>query len=249
MTQTQSESSARAAVRPINPRPRAWPWPLNLYQTAVGKKWVMAITGVMGMAFVFGHMLGNLKLYLGAAAVNNYSVGLRTFGEPFAPYSIVLDAVRAILALAIVVHIHAAYTLWRMNRRAHPTAYQSKRDYIAANWASRTMKWTGPIVLAFIVFHLLDLTWGVANPDFVAGDVYHNVVVSFERWPIAAVYVIANLALGFHLFHGAWSLFQSLGVNSPQYNRARRVFAFLFTLAVIGPNVSFPLAVQFGIVR
>jgi succinate dehydrogenase / fumarate reductase cytochrome b subunit len=250
MAQGNPQSSVSAAVRPVNPRPaRQWPWPLNLYQTAVGKKWVMAVTGVMGMGFLFVHMLGNLKLYLGATAVNNYAEGLRTFGEPFAPYSTVLDALRAVLALAIVVHIHAAFTLWRMNRRAQPVGYQSKRDYIAASWASRTMKWTGPIVVLFIAFHLLDLTWGVTNPNFIAGDVYHNVVVSFERVPVAALYVVANLALGVHLFHGAWSLFQSLGVNSPRYNRARRVFAFLFTLAIIGPNVSFPLAVQLGIVR
>jgi succinate dehydrogenase / fumarate reductase cytochrome b subunit len=244
-----SESSVKAGVRPVSRRPRPAPWPLNIYQTAVGKKWVMAITGVIGMGFLAGHMVGNLKMYLGATALNHYAEGLRTFGEPFAPREAVLWGVRALLIVAVLVHIHAAVTLWLMNRRAHPEAYRSKRDYIAANWASRTMKWTGPIVLLFIAFHLMDLTFAKSyNPDFVQAEVYHNVVASFSRPAVAAVYVIANLALGVHLYHGAWSLFQSMGVNSPQLNPARRIFAILFTIAVIGPNVSFPIAVQLGIV-
>jgi succinate dehydrogenase / fumarate reductase cytochrome b subunit len=235
-------------VRPINRRPRLAPWPLNIYQTAVGKKWVMAITGVIGMGFLAGHTVGNLKMYLGATALNHYAEGLRTFGEPFAPRESVLWSVRSLLIVAVLLHIHAAVSLWQMNRRTSES-YRSKRDYIAANWASRTMRWTGPIVLLFIAFHLMDLTFASAyTPGFQQAEVYHNVVASFSRPAVAAVYVIANLALGVHLFHGAWSLFQSMGVNSPQFNPARRIFAILFTIAVIGPNVSFPIAVQLGIV-
>src|SRR5690606_4592061 len=127
----------------------------------------------------------------------------------------------------------------------------SKRDYIAADWASRTMLWTGPIILLFILFHLADLTWGVeaANPDFEAGAVYQNVIASFSRWPVSAFYIFANLALGIHIYHGAWSLFQSLGVNNPQINQGRRIFAALFALVIIAGNVSFPLAVLMGIVE
>lgn len=243
-----TQSSTEAAVHPVNPRPRPMPWPLNIYQTAVGKKWVMALTGLMGIGFLVAHMLGNLKMYLGATALNHYAEGLREFGDPFAPREAVLWILRIGLLVAVVLHVHAAFSLWRMNRRTHPEAYRSKRDYIAANWASRTMRWTGPIVLLFLFYHLSDLTFGGLNPSFQSGEVYHNVVVSFSRPAVAAFYVIANLALGVHLFHGAWSMFQSMGVNSPQYNGLRRVFAILLTIAIIGPNLSFPIAVQLGIV-
>ena len=128
---------------------------------------------------------------------------------------------RIVLLVAVVAHVHAAYALTMINRRARPEAYRSKRDYVAADFASRTMRWTGIIVLLFVVFHLLDLTWGPANPDFVEGDPYHNVVASFQRVPVALVYVIANLALGVHLYHGAWSMFQSMGWVRP-WRRAVR---------------------------
>lgn len=249
MAEAKSRSTVEAAVRPINgPRTLTLPWPLNIYQTAIGKKWVMAVTGLIGMAFITGHMVGNLKMYLGAAELDHYAEALRTVGEPFAPRGVVLWIVRSVLSVSLVLHVHAAWSLLLLNGRARPTGYQSKRDYIAADWASRTMKWTGPLVMLFIIFHLLDLTWGVTNPGFEQGAVYDNVVASFERVPVAIAYIVANLALGVHLFHGAWSLFQSLGVNNPQINRARRLFAVVFTVAVIGPNISFPIAVLTGIV-
>ena len=112
-----------------------------------------------------------------------------------------------------------------MNQRARPVKYQSQRDYVAANFASRTMRWTGVIVALFVVFHLLDLTWGTANPDFVRGDAYDNLFDSFERVPVAIVYIVAMLALGIHIFHGAWAMFHSLGLNNPRYNVWRRYFA------------------------
>jgi succinate dehydrogenase / fumarate reductase cytochrome b subunit len=242
------QSSTEAAVRPVNRRARPAPWPLSIYQTAVGKKWVMAISGLVWMGFLVAHMAGNLKMYLGATELNHYAEGLRVLGAPFLPREVALWGMRGAVIVALLVHVHAAFSLTMMNRRAHPQAYRSKRDYIAANFASRTMRWTGPIVLLFIFYHLADLTGGKVNPDFINGEVYHNVVVSFSRPEVAAFYVLANLALGVHLFHGAWSLFQSLGVNSPQYNGARRIFAILFTIAVVGPNISFPIAVQLGIV-
>ena len=110
------------------------------------------------------------------------------------------------------------------------------------------MRWTGPIILLFILFHLMDLTGGSANPSFVTGDVYHNVIASFSRVPVALVYVAANIALGVHLWHGAWSLFQSLGVNNPYLNGLRRAFATVFALAIVAGNVSFPIAVVLHVV-
>ena len=132
---------------------------------------------------------------------------------------------RIVLIGAFFGHIVAAYQLTRMNQKARPTKYQSKRDYVAANFASRTMRWTGIIVALFVVFHLADLTWGSANPNFVRGDPYDNLFNSFDRVPVAIIYIVAMLALGFHIFHGAWSMFQSLGLNNPRWNIWRRYFA------------------------
>src|SRR3954452_6497777 len=160
------------------------------------------------------------------------------------PGQTMLYIIRALLLAALVVHVHAAYELTRINRRARPDAYRSRRDYVAADFASRTMRWTGVIVLLFVVFHLLDLTWGPANPDFVKGAPYHNTVESFQRAPVALVYVIANLALGVHLYHGAWSMFQSMGWVTSW----RRTFATVFAGLIVLGNVSFPLAVLFGVV-
>jgi succinate dehydrogenase / fumarate reductase, cytochrome b subunit len=249
MAQVSPRSTVEAAVKPLRKRPRQLPWPLNLYQTYVGKKWVMAITGVIGLGFIAGHMFGNLKIYLGADELNHYAEGLRTVAYPLMPEKFLLWVARIVLLIALVLHVHSAASIWARNRSARPVSYQSKRDYVAANWASRTMLWTGPIILAYIVFHLLDLTWGSANPDFIRGDVYHNLVVSFERWPVAAIYIVANLMLGVHIYHGAWSLFQSLGVNNPHINQGRRAFAALFALAIVVGNISFPIAVLAGIVE
>jgi succinate dehydrogenase / fumarate reductase cytochrome b subunit len=222
--------------------------PAGIYATAVGKKYAMAISGIVLMAFVLAHMVGNLKLYFGAGPTDRYSHWLRTVGEPALPAQGLLYAERAVLLAALVVHVHAAYALTRINRRARPDVYRSRRDYVAADFASRTMRWTGIIVLLFVAFHLLDLTWGPANPRFVDGDPYGNVVASLQRWPVALVYVAANLALALHLYHGAWSLFQSMGWSHPRWNRWRRRFAVAFTVIVAGGNISFPIAVLAGVV-
>jgi succinate dehydrogenase / fumarate reductase cytochrome b subunit len=216
----------------------------SLYSTSVGKKYAMAISGMILMAFVLVHMIGNLKIYFGAASFDNYSHWLREVGEPALPEQWLLWAVRIVLLVALAVHVHAAYALTQVNRRARPEVYRSKRDFAVADFASRTMRWTGIIVLLFVVFHLLDLTWGATNPDYIAGDPYHNVVESFKRVPVALVYVIANLALGVHLYHGAWSMFQSMGWVRPW----RRQFAVGFTAVIVVANVSFPLAVLFGVI-
>jgi succinate dehydrogenase / fumarate reductase cytochrome b subunit len=216
----------------------------RLYSTYVGKKYAMAVSGVVLMLFVLVHMIGNLNLYLGAGSMDAYSRWLRAVGQPALPAETLLWAVRIVLITAVVVHVHAAYSLTRVNRRARPEAYRSPRDYVVASFASRTMRWTGIIVALFVVFHLLDLTWGTANPGFRAGDPYHNVVESFQRWPVAIAYIVANLALATHLYHGAGSLFQSIGVLF----RRRRTFAIGFAAIIAAGNVSFPLAVLTGVV-
>ena len=229
-------------------RARRLPFFLDFYRSAVGKKYVMAISGIIMMGYVFAHMVGNLKLYLGAEEMNKYGEFLRNLAYPIFPHQGALWIMRLGLLAALVLHVHAAVSLTRMNTRSRPTKYQSKRDYIAADFAARTMRWTGWLVFVFIVFHLLDLTWGTANPDFQYGTPYENTVASFQRIPVSVFYIIANLALGVHLYHGAWSLFQSIGWNRRRFNPWRRYFAVGFALIVVAGNVSFPLAVMTGIV-
>jgi succinate dehydrogenase / fumarate reductase cytochrome b subunit len=239
-------SAAAPIIKP--PARRRLPWPVSFYRSAIGKKWVMAVTGIALMGFVFAHMVGNFKAYLGPAQDNHYADWLRTLGEPALPRTVLLWLLRIGLTLAFAFHIHAAYSLTRLNRAARPTQYASHRDYVAANFASRTMRWTGVIVGLFVLFHLADLTWGAANSDFVRGDPYHNMVESFTRLPVALIYIVANIALGIHLYHGAWSLFQSIGWNNPRFNQSRRWFATAFAAVIMIGNVSFPLAVQFHLI-
>ena len=232
---------------------RKKPYLLDLYSTAVGKKYVMAATGIALMGFVVAHMVGNLKMYLGEEDLNHYSEFLKKLLYPILPESGTLWILRLGLIGALLLHLHAAYSLTVINRKARGVKYQSERDYQVASFASRSMRMTGLVVLLFIVWHLLDLTIGTVNTigadgEYVREEVYANVVRSFERVPVAIFYILANIALGIHLFHGAWSIFQSLGWNSPRFNAWRRAFATgLATIVVVG-NVSFPLAVLAGIV-
>lgn len=229
------------------------PFLLDLYGTAVGKKYVMAITGIMLLGFVLTHMIGNLKMYLGAEDYNHYAEFLRELLVPILPRTVLLWLLRFGLIGAVLLHIHAAYSLTVMNRKARSVKYQSPRDYQIANFASRTMRWTGIIVALFVLWHLADLTWGTVNAIggdgmFVRGDAYGNVVRSLERVPVAVLYIVANIALGTHLFHGVWSLFQSMGWNNPRFNKWRRGIATAFATIIVVGNVSFPIAVLAGIV-
>lgn len=248
MAKTMDTRSRVEARVPAAQDRRGKNWVGDVYHSAVGKKYAMAISGIVLMGYVFLHMVGNLKLYLGESSMNEYGEFLRTFGEPALPYAALLWTVRIGLLVAFAVHIVAAYQLTMMNRRARPVAYRSKRDYVVADFASRTMRWTGIIVALFVLFHLADLTWGNANPGFEHGEVYANVVHSFSRWPVALFYILANLALGLHLYHGTWSLFQTMGWNRPRFNRWRRWFAVAFAAGVAGVNITFPLAVVTGLV-
>ena len=247
-------TSRRGAVTGTAVRARKKrPFLVDLYSTAVGKKYAMGLSGIALMGFVLFHMIGNLKMYLGAADLDHYAEFLKELLYPLAPKETVLWILRAGLLSMLLLHLHAAWSLTVMNRRARPTRYQSPRDYQVANFASRTMRWTGIIVLAFIVWHLADLTFGVANTvgadgEFVRADVYDNVVRSFQRVPVALFYVVANVLLGIHLFHGAWSIFQTFGWNRPRFNKWGRAFATGFAAVVVVGNVSFPVAVMAGIV-
>lgn len=232
------------------------PFPLNLYQTAVGKKWVMALTGLMLFGFVLVHMIGNLKMYIGTVThngvvdyeLNIYGEYLRELLVPLLPRTWALWLLRLGLIGAAILHIHSALTLTRMNI-ASDHRYESKRDFIAANFASRTMRVSGIVVFFYIIFHLADLTWGVIpGYDWERGRVYENVVGSLSNPVVAIVYIVANVLLCVHLYHGLWSMFQSLGINNPRWNNLRRLGASAFALIILVGNLSFPIAVLSGIV-
>jgi succinate dehydrogenase / fumarate reductase cytochrome b subunit len=213
----------------------------SFLRSSIGKKVVMALSGVVLFGFVVGHMLGNLQVYLGPTALNGYAESLRKVPA-------LLWAARASLLVAAALHVWAAASLTAMNRRARPVGYREK-GHRESTYASRTMRWTGVFLLAFIVYHLLHFTWGTVHPSFVPGDVYHNVVAGFRVGAVSAFYVAAMLALGLHLYHGVWSMLHTLGFSHPRYDRLRYGAAAAITALVVIANISFPLAVMAGLLR
>lgn len=239
---------ARGAADSPPRQKRKAPFPIEFWRSAVGKKYVMAITGIMLMGFVFFHMVSNLKMYLGPHDMNHYGEFLRELLVPLLPRTVALWLMRLGLIAAFALHILAALQLTRINQKAHGAGYRSKRDYVAANFASRTMRWTGIIVGLFLVWHLFDLTFTGTGYHYVRGLPYQNVDHSLSRIPVALLYIVANVALGVHLFHGAWSLFQSMGWNNPRFNSWRRNFAAAFAAIIVLGNVSFPIMVLAGVI-
>jgi succinate dehydrogenase / fumarate reductase, cytochrome b subunit len=217
-------------------------WVLAFVNSSIGKKAIMAVTGIVFLSFVMGHLAGNLLVFKGPAALNAYAEGLRHI-------SALLWAVRLTLIGCVVLHIWAATSLTITNLRARPVGYHKQQD-VASTYASRTMVWSGPLLGLFVGYHLAHLTLGVALPqEFVAGDVYRNVVSGFRHWPVSAFYIVTMLALGLHLYHGIWSMLQSLGLNHPRVNLLRKITAGIVTVLIVGGNCSIPLAVLLGIVR
>jgi succinate dehydrogenase / fumarate reductase cytochrome b subunit len=215
--------------------------PRAFFCSTVGRKVVMALTGVVLFGFVISHLAGNLLLYRGPEAINAYAVGLRHLGG-------LLWVARGILLLSVLGHIWAAVSLTKSNVSARPVAYAKRKDQ-AATYASRTMVWSGPILALFIVYHLLHFTFGSVHPQFVEGDVYNNVVRGFSVPWVSGFYIVAMLALCLHLYHGAYSMMQSVGANHPQINAKRRTFATVFAIAIAAGNISFPIAVMAGLVK
>jgi succinate dehydrogenase / fumarate reductase cytochrome b subunit len=211
--------------------------------SSLGKKIVMAVTGAALFGFVVAHLAGNLQVFLGREAMNAYAVGLREF-----LHGAGLWAARAGLVAAAALHIWAATSLTLMNREARPVGYRERQD-LASSYASRTMRWSGVIVALFVVYHLMHLTWGNVHPDFRHGDVYHNFIVGFQQPLVSFFYIAAMIALGLHMWHGVWSMMQSLGLNHPRYNPLRKAFAVGITLAVVLGNIAFPVAVLTGLLR
>jgi succinate dehydrogenase / fumarate reductase cytochrome b subunit len=212
-----------------------------LFQSVIGKKVVMALTGFVLFGFVMGHMVGNLQVFSGPEKLNKYAEFLQGLGGA-------LWAVRLVLLSCVVLHIVSAYQLWRNKSEARPQAYMKKAS-IATSYAARTMIVSGPIIACFLIYHLLHFTTGQAHPEFVKGDVYRNVVTGFSNPAVSLFYMVANVLLAMHLYHGVWSMFQTLGVNHPRYTPILRNFAKLFGFIIGAGNVSMPLAVLAGIVK
>ncbi|HEX5436880.1 MAG TPA: succinate dehydrogenase cytochrome b subunit [Gemmatimonadaceae bacterium] len=211
--------------------------------STIGKKIVMAATGWIMIAFVIVHMIGNLQIFESAVRLNAYSAFLHhTIGE-------LLWLVRIILLVSVVLHIVAAVQLTQMDLAARPVPYARKQRQ-AATIASSTMRWGGLAILLFVIFHILHITTGTIHPErFVPGDVYGNLVGSFTIWWVTLIYVLAMIALGLHIFHGAWSSTRTLGLNQPASDPFHRPIATLIAVVVWAGFTLVPLAIFFGWVR
>lgn len=215
-----------------------------LYQSSIGKKAVMAVTGLIGFGFVIGHLIGNLQAFPflgGADALNHYAVALRKLGP-------LLYLARLILLVAVVLHIVSAYQVSKMSLKNRPTDYERWTPR-ASDYASRTMRWSGVILALFIVYHLMHLTFGNAHPHFVHGDVYANLVSGFSVWYVSAFYILAMIALTLHLYHGVWSMFQTLGLNNPTWNKVLHRLAVISAIIIGAGNISIPIAVLIGYIH
>ncbi|HXX17067.1 MAG TPA: succinate dehydrogenase cytochrome b subunit [Candidatus Eremiobacteraceae bacterium] len=217
--------------------------PLRFWQTTVGKKAVMAITGAMLFIFILGHLAGNLQVFESPEKINRYAAFLKSVPA-------LLWSARIILLLAVVLHIWSSFELWLLQRQARPVKYVKKQN-IHSTYASRTMMWSGPIILAFVIWHLLQFTFGAVHPGapFSEENVYNNVVLGFQVWPVSLFYIIAMTMLCYHLYHGLWSMFQSLGINHPVYTPWIQVLAKVVAIVIAIGYISIPVAVLAGFLK
>lgn len=222
---------------------------LTLYRTSIGKKAVMAVTGIIMYLYVIAHMLGNLKIFTGATHFNDYAIFLRTVGYPVFNEEMLLWIVRVVLLISVILHIVAAYQLTRQDLAGRPVGY-ARRQNVASSYAGRTMRWGGVIIGLFIIYHILHLTTGTLLPgrqEYTRA--YSNVLLAF-RDPLATlIYTVAMVALGLHLNHGVWSFAQTLGWRTRGNDRLWRGLATVSAIVIAGGFISVPLAVLTGIVH
>jgi succinate dehydrogenase / fumarate reductase, cytochrome b subunit len=212
----------------------------RLYEASIGKKAVMAATGVILFGYLVAHLAGNLQVYLGAEQMDKYAAFLHSMPA-------LLWGVRALLLVCVVLHIVLAIQLQKVKLNARPEGYV-KKQAIASSYASRSMIWSGAMIAAFVVYHLLDLTTGAANAHFQELHAYENLVYSFRRVPVSAFYIVAMVLLGMHLYHGLWSMFQSLGFSHPRYTPAIKHAAAWVSILLVAGFISIPIAVMTGLV-
>ena len=226
-------------------------WALRLYRSTIGKKVIMAVTGIILVAFVVLHMLGNLQVFVGAEKMNTYSAFLKSLGE-------LLWLARIILLVALILHVTMAYQLAQRSRLARPLGYE-RREPQVSTVASRTMRWGGVLILVFVIFHILHFTTGTifpwaSRPDalypaFSHTDVYGNVIAAFRSPWVVAFYVVVMLFLLLHLFHGAWASLRTLGLARPSPRPLQRQVATVIALVVWLGFTAIPVAVFLGVIR
>lgn len=216
--------------------------------TSVGKKSVIAVTGIVFLLYVIAHMIGNLKVFFGIETFDAYSQHLREIGEAIFGYEGVLWGIRAVLVGSVVLHMWAAFSLWYQAKKARPIGYQHRQRW-EGSYAARTMRWGGVIIALFVIWHILDLTTGTVNP--LGGDesAYLKLVASFDRWYVALFYILAVVALGLHIRHGLWSAIQTFGANSALKQNALKTFAFVVAAVITIGFAIVPLSVMTGLVR
>jgi succinate dehydrogenase / fumarate reductase cytochrome b subunit len=217
----------------------------SLYRSSVGKKILMAVTGVVLIFFVVVHMLGNLKVFLGRAHFNEYAHWLRTVGEPAVPHGGLLWIFRIVLLASVAMHMLFAWQTYRMSRSARGESYE-KSNSLEFSYASKTMRWGGLAILVFVVYHVMHLTLGMGGTPFDPASPFDNLVAGFRVWPVSVFYVLAMVPLGLHLYHGIWSACQTLDINNPRIRDLRRPFSAAVALAIVVGNCSIPLSVLAG---
>ncbi|MBF4137833.1 succinate dehydrogenase [Streptomyces albidoflavus] len=219
----------------------------TLWDSSVGKKTVMAVTGLIMLGYLVAHMAGNLKIFFGPGDFNGYAHWLRTMGEPVLHYEWALWIVRFVLLAAVILHAVSAAQLSRRDIKARPVKYVHKRP--RASYATRTMRWGGIILALFIVWHILDLTAGTVHAgDFQHGQAYQNVVGTFSTWYGNTIYIVAMVALGLHIQHGFWSAAQTLGAGSRNRDRLLKTVANVLALVLTLGFIAVPVAVMTGLV-
>lgn len=218
------------------------------YRSSIGKKAVMAVSGGVLVLFLIGHMIGNLKIFLGAETFNGYSSWLRTMGEPALPYRTMLTLIEIVLTVSVVAHIWSAVLLAGQARRARPVRYRH-RARVQQSYSSRTMRWGGPIIALYVIYHLLDLTFGVANPAGATASPYEKVVGGFSHWWITLIYVLAVILVGIHMRHGIWSAAATLGFNKKGRERSLNALAVTVSTVVTVGFVIVPISVLIGVVQ
>ncbi|HEX6450087.1 MAG TPA: succinate dehydrogenase cytochrome b subunit [Trebonia sp.] len=228
-------------------QPRTGSRTLRLYRTTIGKKAVMAVTGIVFLLFLIAHMIGNLKIFYGRAEFNAYAAWLRTMGAPAVPHRWALTIIEIVLVVCVLLHIGSAAELALRARRARPVRYHGGRP--KQGYASRTMRVGAILVTLFVIYHLLDLTFRVANPKGIAGDPYDNVVADFNNPVVTIFYAVALIVLGLHIRHGVWSALQTLGRSDDRREKAINVFAIAFAVVLIGGFLAIPFGVVIGVVH
>ncbi|MFF7330220.1 succinate dehydrogenase [Streptomyces sp. NPDC008150] len=219
----------------------------SVWDSTVGKKTVMAVSGLIMLLYLVVHMFGNLKIFFGPGTFNSYAHWLRTVGEPFMHYEWTLWVIRVVLVVAVVAHAVSAYQLSRRDIRARPTKYVHKKA--GSSYATRTMRWGGIILALFVVWHILDLTTGtVHSGGFQPGHPYQNVVDTFSTWYGNVIYIVAMLALGLHVQHGFWSAAQTLGAGSRSRDRALKTVANVLAVLLTLGFIAVPVGVMTGLV-